>query len=70
MKQIFSSDWLLKWATWTHLALFHPTQEKNRLEWTYKVCNIWTMLVLELQKVAEVSQNKVNINNPCNFTAP
>lgn len=37
------------------------------MEQTFKVYHFWTILVMELQKVAEGIQNKKSINNSSGF---
>ena len=62
MKWIVCSYLLLKWASWgpsclLDIACFNPVQKKTCMEWTHKVV-LWTMLLMDLQKVAEDSTNK------------
>ena len=39
------------------IACFNQVQKKTCMEWTHKVV-LWTMLLMDLQKVAEDSTNK------------
>ena len=57
MKQILCSDWLLEWAR-LRVACFDPAQERNCVEQKNNVHDSWALLAIEMQKVAEDSQNK------------
>ena len=68
MKQIMYPEW----ARWAHIACLGLSaliscKEKKCMEQTFKVCHFWTILVMELQKVAEGIQNKKRINNSSGF---
>ena len=61
MKRILCSYWLSERASWAQLARWYhppwldPAQEKDYVEWTYKVRYFWTMSAMESQKAAEES---------------
>ena len=68
MKQIMYPEW----ARWAHIACLGLSaliscKEKKCMEQTFKVFHFWTILVMELQKVAEGIQNKKSINNSSGF---
>lgn len=42
------------------IACFDPVQGKNCMERTYKLCNIWKMSAIKMQRAKEHSQNKEN----------
>ena len=64
MKQILCYDWLLEWAR-LRVACFDPAQERNCVEQKNNVHDSWALLAMEMQKVAEDSQNTNLVGSLC-----